>query len=742
MAYTEEVRQTARRLYLRHWSAQEIKAELGLGSVRVVYLWAEKYGWTELLSDEALEDAITRRYQALAVKSKKNHADLAEMDRLINHHCALKDQAVKLAEREQALKARQLAEPQDEPSERSRRRGEGKPKKGGGKKTKNWVNDLTPEDFEGWLASLFPHQRYVRDVKNNPAMPRTRNILKSRQIGMTYYFAGEALEDAILTGGNQIFLSATRAQAEIFRSYIINIARRFLGVELTGNPIVLSNGAQLVFCSTSANSAQGYTGNFYADEYFWIKNFKAVTDVATGMGSQSHWRKTFFSTPSSKAHGGYKLWTGDDWKGKDPARQAIEFPTDSDLRDGGRVCPDRVWRYILTLEEAVSSGFTLIDIEALREETAIEVFDHLYMCAFIDDEASVFKFQHMERAQTTISNWSDYTPGHPEPFGKREVWLGYDPSRTRDNATLVVVAPPLFPGEKFRVLEKHFWRGMNFRYQASEIEKIAKKFRVTYLGIDVSGVGSGVYDLLQPVFKSTITPINYNVESKARLVLKMVDVVESDRIEWDQEDIEIPLAFMSIKRSTTGGGQMTFRASRSSETGHADVFFAIAHAVDNEPLDTSRRRKSTWAISKRGKHEPQTALSSAGRAAHHPIPCRQHPFRRELFHSRAHRPHGLDDRLHGRVLQPMGGVLPATHRQEGPGQGGPRQCAPRRHLDGAAQHGVGAVYQQRRGAPRGDHRFCAQPAAVWGRGLAQTAQRVWPSGGALPVIEPVRAPLQ
>ena len=741
MAYTEEVRQTARRLYLRHWSAQEIKAELGLGSVRVVYLWAEKYGWTELLSDEALEDAITRRYQALAVKSKKNHADLAEMDRLINHHCALKEQAVKLAEREHALKARQVAEPQDEPSEGGRRRGEGKPKKGGGKKTKNWVNDLTPEDFEGWLASLFPHQRYVRDVKNDPTMPRTRNILKSRQIGMTYYFAGEALEDAILTGGNQVFLSATRAQAEIFRSYIINIARTFLGVELTGNPIVLSNGAQLVFCSTSANSAQGYTGNFYADEYFWIKNFKAVTDVATGMGSQSHWRKTFFSTPSSKAHGGYKLWTGDDWKGKDPARQAIEFPTEAELRDGGRVCPDRVWRYILTLEAAVSSGFTLIDIEALREETAIEVFDHLYMCAFIDDEASVFKFQHMERAQTTISNWSDYTPGHPEPFGKREVWLGYDPSRTRDNATLVVVAPPLFPGEKFRVLEKHFWRGMNFRYQASEIEKIAKKFRVTYLGIDVSGVGSGVYDLLQPVFKSTITPINYNVESKARLVLKMVDVVESDRIEWDQEDIEIPLAFMSIKRSTTGGGQMTFRASRSSETGHADVFFAIAHAVDNEPLDTSRRRKSTWAISKRGKHEPQTALSSAGRAAQYPIPCSQHPFRRELFHSRAHRPHGLDDRLHGRVLQPLGRVLPAAHRQEGPGQGGPRQCAPRRHLDGTAQHGVGAVYQQRRRAQGSDHRLCAQPAAVWGRGLAQTAQRVRPGGGALPVIEPVRAPL-
>ena len=38
---------------------------------------------------------------------------------------------------------------------------------------------------------------------------RIRNILKSRQIGATYYFAGEAFEQAVLTGDPQIFLSAS-----------------------------------------------------------------------------------------------------------------------------------------------------------------------------------------------------------------------------------------------------------------------------------------------------------------------------------------------------------------------------------------------------------------------------------------------------------------------------------------------------------------------------------------------------
>ncbi|WP_421180733.1 terminase gpP N-terminus-related DNA-binding protein, partial [Aeromonas enteropelogenes] len=76
MAYNEEIQRAARRLYLKRWTPQEIKDELGLGSVRVVYRWAERGDWASLLSEEALEDAITRRYQVLAAKKDKTHLDL------------------------------------------------------------------------------------------------------------------------------------------------------------------------------------------------------------------------------------------------------------------------------------------------------------------------------------------------------------------------------------------------------------------------------------------------------------------------------------------------------------------------------------------------------------------------------------------------------------------------------------------------------------------------------------------
>ncbi|AEY01489.1 phage terminase ATPase subunit [Oceanimonas sp. GK1] len=605
MAYTEEIRNAAKGLYLKRWLPREIAQELGLNSARVVYQWVEKYAWDSLLSEIQLEDAIALRVQLLLNREKKSQAELDELDRLISQHVRLKKELLQLREKEVGLKEREAAieagVPADElPEPRRGRKGGGQARGGKGKKgkaPKNNVGELLPEDFQPFLDTLFGYQLRCREAMHDPEVPRTRNILKSRQIGMTYYFAGEALEDAALTGGNQIFLSATRAQAEVFRSYIIKIAQEFLGVELSGNPIILSNGAELHFLSTNSNSAQSRSGNVYIDEYFWIPGFTKLSNVASAMATQSRWRKTYFSTPSAKSHPGYGFWTGDTWKDGKDSRKDVEFPSFDDYRDGGRVCPDRQWRYAITVEDAVASGCNLINVIELRDEYADEVFRNLFMCEFVDDEASVFKFGQLEGCGVDTELWEDFDPRAARPFGTREVWLGYDPSRTRDNATLVVLAPPLVAGEPFRVLEKHHWRGLNFQHHVAEIAKLFKRYRVTYIGVDITGIGAGVFDLLKTKYPREAHAIHYSVESKNRLVLKMIDVVEAGRISWDREHKDIPLAFMAIKRTTTGSGNaMTFKAGRDATTGHADAFFAISHAVINEPLDHSNQRTSTWAI--------------------------------------------------------------------------------------------------------------------------------------------------
>ncbi len=593
MAYSPELRQAARALYLKAWTPREIATELNLNNERIIYYWADKFGWRDMLREQTIDEAIANRIQTLLELEDPSKNQLDMLDRLIKHHAALKKQrAQEKKQGEQPLNAGNKKH-ENKSNRGDQQSGSSSSKKSKGK-GKNNVDHLTKDDFSLWLDSLFEYQRLMRDVKNDPSTPRTRNVLKSRQVGFTYGCSGEAFEDAVLTGRNQIFISASRSQSEVFRQYILSIAKEFFDIELKGDPITLSNGAKLHFLSTNANTAQGKSGNVYIDEYFWIRDFNKVTDAVKACATQTQYHITYFSTPSAKNHPAYPFWTGEKWKKGKDSRRSIEFPSISELRKGV-ACPDKQWRYVINVKDAVNGGCHLIDWKELEEENSPDVFNNLYMCEFVDDSSSVFKFSDVEKLMVLPEIWQDFNSKNKRPFEHREVWLGYDPSRTRDNACLVVVAPPATEGEKFRVLEKHYWKGLNFQYHVAEINKIFQKYRVTYLGMDTTGIGAGVYDLLREKFPREVHAIHYSNENKNRLVLKMIDVVEAKRLQFSKEEKDIASAFMAIKRGATKSGQMmSFKADRSELVGHADAFWAISHALINEPLNHSNKRKSTW----------------------------------------------------------------------------------------------------------------------------------------------------
>jgi Uncharacterized conserved protein len=588
--YSDELIGVARSLYLRHWTPKEIANELNLPNARIIYYWATKWSWADMLSHESIEETINRRIQVLTHRDGKTELEHKELDSLIAHHCKLRIQQAKHAEKLAAVASQGNG---DYSAAGDSGLDGGKKKR---KYRKNDISALTQEDFDAFADEhLFGYQKHLR----LNITQQIRNILKSRQIGATWYFAFEALENAVMTGDPQIFLSASRPQAEVFRSYIVNIAEQYFGVTLTGNPIRLSNGAELRFLSTNSNTAQSYSGHLYVDEYFWIQNFARLNEVASAMATHDRWRTTYFSTPSSKTHQAYPFWTGEDWKRGDAKRKKVEFPTFKELRDGGRLCPDEQWRYVITMEDAIAGGFNLASIDKLRNKYNRDTFNMLYMCVFVDSGDSVFRFNELERCGVEVSLWQDHDPTAARPFGNREVWAGFDPARSGDTSTFVIIAPPLYEGERFRVLATFYWQGMNWKHQANQIKALFERYNMTHIGIDITGIGSGVFEMVQGFAMRQAVAIHYGLESKTRLVLKMVDVVESQRIEWDSEQKEIPASFLAIRRtSTTKGNSMTFVADRTQETGHADVFFAIAHAVDNEPLNFENQRKSTWKTSK------------------------------------------------------------------------------------------------------------------------------------------------
>nr|WP_051311772.1 terminase family protein [Zooshikella ganghwensis] len=576
MKYSESIKQQAKQLYLQRHRVPEIAKQLGIESKRIIYYWAAQEGWTDLIQSETAESALSRRLIVLSGRENKSERELNEMDRLVSQLAKLQKYKAAPTETDENHPPSSA----DKPKTRQKR-----------KQVKNDISGITADDIqEKFLSKLFDYQRAIWDVKNNSKLCRLRNYLKSRQIGLTYYFAGEAFADAILTGDPQIFLSASRAQAEVFRRYIQSFARNLFDIELKGDPIVLSNDAELRFLSTNANTAQTYHGHVYTDEYFWIPKFDKINRTASGMAMHKRWRKTYFSTPSAISHEAYPFWTGQAFKKENPD---TPFPSDAELSKG-MLCPDGQFRQIITIEDAIAGGCDLFDIDQLRLEYSEHEFNNLLMCQFMDDKQSVFKLKDLEKCCSDQAFWLDFDPHQTRPFGNHEVWLGFDPSRTQDAATLVVLAPPHAAyGDKFRILEKYQWYNADFSYQANQIKLLTQRFNVGYIGIDITGIGRGVYDLVRGFFPRA-QAINYSVDTKNQLVLKGLDVIRKGRLAFDVEMKDIPQAFMTIKQTTTPSGQITYSANRTQETGHADVAFAILHALFNEPINTEYQQASTW----------------------------------------------------------------------------------------------------------------------------------------------------
>ena len=561
-------RRQAKFLYWTGWRITDI-ADFLDEKEKTVHSWKGRDEWDRADNVERIGGALEARLVQLILKDGKTGGDFKEIDLL---HRQLERQA--RIQRFQGGGTQAELNPELD-------------KRNAGPKKPSKRNEFNEEDIEkleeAFLDGCFEYQKDWYRASNQ----RTRMLLKSRQIGATFYFAREALIDALKTGRNQIFLSASKAQAHQFKNYMQAFVSEVLDRPLTGDPIILANSAELHFLGTNYRTAQGRSGNFYFDEFFWTHKFEELNKVASGMALHKKWRKTYFSTPSSMAHEAYKWWTGERLNKGKPTAQHLKMNVGHSALAQGRLCEDRIWRQIVTIMDADERGCDLFDLEELRFEYNAEQFANLLMCQFVDDGASIFPLNMLQPCM--VDSWvewgEDYKPFAARPFGDRAVWIGYDPAETGDSAGMVVVAPPMVPGGKFRVLERYQFRGMDFQGQAEAIRQVTKRYWVTYIGVDITGLGSGVAQLVRQFFPA-VTTFSYSPEVKTRLVMKAYDVIKNGRLEFDAGWTDVASSLMAIRKTITASGrQFTYTAGRNDETGHADLAWALFHALHNEPLE-------------------------------------------------------------------------------------------------------------------------------------------------------------
>lgn len=568
---------THREAQLKYWagySLTEIAKMLNI-PVSTIASWKKREKWDEAPLFERVSGNIESRYMLLLQKDVKTGYDFKELDFLMRQ---MKD-AARIQKYNNGGNEADL-----NPKIQNRNRGERKPAE---------KNPISPEQEEllinGFMQGMFQYQRnwYQAGEKH-----RIRNILKSRQIGATYYFAHEAFVDALKTGRNQIFLSASKKQALMFRSYITQYARKTADVELKGETILLPNGAELIFLGTNSATAQSYHGNLYFDEIFWVAKFDEMRKVASAMASQKQYRQTYFSTPTTIAHSAYDFWSGKAFNRDRPESERVEIDISHANLRAGKLCADRQWRQIVNIYDAELGGCNLFNIDDLKFENSTAEFEQLFMCQFADDNSSVFKFDELQYCQVdSYDEWKDFKPFYQRPFGNREVWIGYDPAFTGDRAALAIIAPPRVEGGDYRVLHTETFHGLDFEKQADKIRHYTQSYNVTKITIDRTGMGDGVYQNVKKFFPRAVG-ITYNVDLKNEMVLKTLNLIQKKRLKFDGK--EIATSFMTIKKQTTRSGrQMTYVSDRSAEASHGDIAWAIMSCLVNEPYGNAQASKRT-----------------------------------------------------------------------------------------------------------------------------------------------------
>lgn len=582
-------RRAAKFLYWCCWRPCDIAALLGEAE-GTISSWKSRDGWDVASPMERAEGVVEARLITLVLKEQKDGRDFKEID-------LLGRQMVTFARiRKFEGEGGHTGHLNDKVANRN-----------AGEKKKPSRNVITADQLEilrqRHLDEMFDYQRIWHEAREQ----RHRMILKSRQIGATWYFAREALLDALDRGENQIFLSASKSQAQVFRKYIVEFVKFTIGVDLVGEHITIDRGEDpdtglpqqqptLYFLGTNSRTAQSYHGNLYFDEFFWVHGFKTLEDVASGMASHKQFRLTYFSTPSSINDEAYPFWTGRAWNEDRPKAERVDFDVTHEALREGRLCEDGIWRQIVTIEDAAARGCTLFNLDQLRRRKSAAAWANLYMCHFVDDTLSVFPSSLLRPCQ--VEEWDAWPDidfgkqilGFGRPYAG-EVWLSYDPNGdgpNADNAGLVLVAPPETLGKgRFRVIWKEQFRGSDFTEQAERIRALCGRYNVTKIDIDKTGIGDAVFQLVAKWFPRA-RGHRYDPATKTRMVHKTLDVIMRKRLQYPISWLDLSSALMSIRRTTTNSGRhLTYEAPRTKQSGHGDLAWALFQALDNEPLEAA-----------------------------------------------------------------------------------------------------------------------------------------------------------
>lgn len=426
--------------------------------------------------------------------------------------------------------------------ERSRER-EGRNAKG--RKRKKEAPDALRVEVIGDIRAraydtLYKYQRdWIRDDS------RFRLLLKSRQTGFSYATGLEVMLGALARDENQIVVSASQDQSDIVRRYCTLWADKYAVEYLEdGNSLIMPGGKRCIFLPCNPRTVQGYTGDLYLDEFAWHMKNRLMWSTVIPIATQGRKRVTVISTP----------YTETDMFG--------ELVANPDKYN-------RFSRHTVTIHDAIRDGLP-VDIEDIRSLLDDISFAQAYECKFFSDALSLLSPDEVRAAfdDGCLRHVPDWVSG------------GVDIGRYKDLTALILAEEYLENGEKL-VAVRHMdtMSGMAFDAQKSHIASVIESWKIKRMAVDATGIGANLAEDMQKLYPGKIIPTTFTREKKEAWALGVKKLFESGKIRIPN-DRDLVMQLHSIKRKPTEKG-FTYDADRNERVKHADLFWALALAVQD-----------------------------------------------------------------------------------------------------------------------------------------------------------------
>jgi hypothetical protein len=272
--------------------------------------------------------------------------------------------------------------------------------------------------------------------------------------------------------------------------------------------------------------------------------------------------------PMAAAGNATRVFSGTSWTSQTLLARELRLARDAEKRDG-------IKRVFLVDGPQVArlnphyGRFLKTEIEKLgRNHPLVRT---QYFCEEIDAQAGMFN--ETRRALMTGDQPAQDTPipGHSYAFlidvaGQDEALLNLDGMGNpgRDSTTLTIVDVDLstlatLQAPTYRAVKRMTWTGISHLKIFGQIKALADTWKPQNLLIDATGVGEGLWAMLDKAYPLRVTPIKFSQQMKSEIGWGFLAIIETGRFRDCAPSDEIRIQYANCQSEILPGPSKTLR---------------------------------------------------------------------------------------------------------------------------------------------------------------------------------------